>query len=93
MVDDVVAGPGLNVFTSCVRPCPRMVWYFCLLDRLCFVNNNIGTMNLDEAQVEILTKSNVGFTWFLLWNCRCSPTYPQPNQTQCWSNMVLAVGR
>ena len=93
MVDDVVAGPGLNVFTSCVGHCPRMFWYFCLFDRLCFVDNNIVTMNLEEAQVEILTKSNVGLTWFLLWNYRCSPSYPQPNQTQCWCNMVLATER
>ena len=44
-------------------------------DRILVVfDNNIGTRNSEEAQLEILTKSNVGVTWFLLWNCHCSPT-------------------
>ena len=73
MVDDVVAGPGLNVFTSCVRHCPRMFWYFCLFDSLCFVDNNIVTRNLEEAQVDILTKSNVGVTWLFAMELSLQP--------------------
>ena len=39
-------------------------------DRILIVfDNNIGTRNSGEAQLEIFTKCNVGGTWCLLWNC------------------------